>query len=220
MCNTVGWNKLFKKILWGNIWMKKKYIFAIIFIITFIPILVAVFVSLPVLECVPNSNDWIGFWAGYIGSIVGASVPIIIMNKQKDEDRSQAVLPVIAVMQINGLLCDEEMKYSYKVDYVQHFDEAYHYVLADPQHTEIRNALSDRTKWFRTEIFVKNIGKGPILNLKLEVDGAERIKSCDMICIGENETARYNLFIEGKSLRCSKTENNELIFNPGLFTEQ
>ena len=53
------------------------------------PIFIAVFVSLPVLDGLSADNDWIGFWGGYIGAIMGGIITIYVLLKTIRENKEQ-----------------------------------------------------------------------------------------------------------------------------------
>ena len=53
----------------------------VILIIIIIPILVGVMMSLRFFDWLPTSNDWIGFWGGYAGAVVGGIITLIVMRQ-------------------------------------------------------------------------------------------------------------------------------------------
>lgn len=59
----------------------KKLIFICAIAVLIPPIIIAIFVSLPILPKLTNSNDWIGFWGGYVGSIFGGIITLIVLQK-------------------------------------------------------------------------------------------------------------------------------------------
>lgn len=75
-----------------KLFQNKKIIFICVIAVVISPIIIAIFVSLPILPKLTNNNDWIGFWGSYIGSLVGGIVPFIILyitlsnDKKKQED--------------------------------------------------------------------------------------------------------------------------------------
>lgn len=149
----------------------------------------------------------IDFWA----VIVAIIVPIYIMFSQRREERNKAVLPILSVVHYNGLVSN--VNYDYSVDYVKSGKYDSHYCLNDPQHENVKMEVTDTTQFFCTEILVKNIGKGPVLSLCLDINGKTYMKDRKKLCLGEKETIRYNLFIEGNRLKCSANENNQLVLN-------
>ena len=81
--------------------MKKKNwiiigIVSTIFVIT-IPIVIGCGVSADILNNFTNSNDWIGFWGSYVGTIVGGMITLAVLyftitnenNNKKREERIQ-----------------------------------------------------------------------------------------------------------------------------------
>ena len=53
------------------------------------PILIAVFVSLPILDGLSASNDWIGFWGGYIGAILGGIITLYVLLETIRDNKEQ-----------------------------------------------------------------------------------------------------------------------------------
>ena len=94
----------------------KLMIFFIVFLMVFLcvialltpPMIIAFFVSLPILPKLTNNNDWIGFWGNYIGSFVGSIVPFIILyitltndkKKQKNMERIKCCEKLISDISI------------------------------------------------------------------------------------------------------------------------
>lgn len=67
--------------------MSKKELFIIIGMVTFVPIIVAIGVSLPVLRCIDNTSPWIGFWGSYVGSIFGGVITLISLQKTLNNNK-------------------------------------------------------------------------------------------------------------------------------------
>lgn len=71
------------------------FISIIIIIILVIPVGVGIGVSLPIFMNIENSNDWIGFWGGYLGAIIGGIVTLYVLwrtvndneNARKNDER-------------------------------------------------------------------------------------------------------------------------------------
>lgn len=71
-------------------WLRKHSFLIILIVLVFIPIIVALFIDLPFFDKFSGSNDgWLGFWGGYLGSIVailGVYWQMREENKQWKED--------------------------------------------------------------------------------------------------------------------------------------
>ena len=67
--------------------MKKKDIIIIICIAMIIPLLIAIGITIPIMEKINNSSPWIGFWGSYIGSIFGGMVTLYVLNRTIDANR-------------------------------------------------------------------------------------------------------------------------------------
>lgn len=98
--------------------MKKKHLIAIsiTFIILIIPVCVGVLVSLSVWPKVSTSNDWIGFWGGYAGSIVGGVITLTVMwtslqSNKKMQDLSTRQKLCDNVAQLVSIFCRELLAY-------------------------------------------------------------------------------------------------------------
>lgn len=50
------------------------------------PIIIAILVSLPILPKLTNNNDWIGFWGGYLGSILGGMITLFVLKITIDDN--------------------------------------------------------------------------------------------------------------------------------------
>lgn len=194
--------------------MEKKRKIGLLIIIALIisafPIIIAVMVSLPILKCMSNENDWIGFWGSYAGTISSMIIPIALFYMQRSEDRKQAVLPVINAYQKNGMI-KKQKEPDMKIDYLWYNDCLKGWVLEDKRNAKIRQEVNDKTKWLSTELFVTNIGSGPIMNLRVYVEGKEKKESKYEISIASGETALYKIYVEAE--RLNVRENNKLIFH-------
>ncbi len=77
--------------LWS--WIKKHYMFSIflgiLFIVTIFPFIIQVAVVTPSIFANSGNNDWIGFWGGYLGAIVGASATLLGILISNAESRRQ-----------------------------------------------------------------------------------------------------------------------------------
>ena len=60
------------------------------FIVIF-PVLVAILVSIPILDGLSSSNDWIGFWGGYIGSLLGGVITLYVLIKTLESAKEERI---------------------------------------------------------------------------------------------------------------------------------
>ncbi|MCH5345336.1 MAG: hypothetical protein J1E64_15015 [Acetatifactor sp.] len=60
--------------------MGKKELLIILGMLIFAPIIVAIGVSMPILNYIDNSSPWIGFWGSYVGSIFGGVITLIVLK--------------------------------------------------------------------------------------------------------------------------------------------
>ncbi len=63
---------------------KKKYLigFTIVLVIVIMtPLFVAVGTSADILNWAVNDNDWIGFWGGYSGTLIGGIITLFVLFK-------------------------------------------------------------------------------------------------------------------------------------------
>lgn len=60
------------------------------FIVIF-PVLVAILVSIPILDGLSASNDWIGFWGGYIGSLLGGVITLYVLIKTLESAKEERI---------------------------------------------------------------------------------------------------------------------------------
>ena len=91
------------KIPWKSI---GKVIVGVIAVLIIPPIIVGTVVSMDILNNWTNSNDWIGFWGGYLGSVMGAGVAAWGIIKTIRENRKLAVEPYLIFEEVNS--CPED----------------------------------------------------------------------------------------------------------------
>lgn len=60
------------------------------FIVIF-PVLVAILVSIPILDGLSASNDRIGFWGGYIGSLLGGVITLYVLIKTLESAKEERI---------------------------------------------------------------------------------------------------------------------------------
>lgn len=134
-------------------------------IIITIPIVVGIGVSLPIFQNIENSNDWIGFWGGYLGAILGGLVTLYVLwstvnNNEKARRRDEKIHFFEKIIELFsrfsakcGNLCALAMRLmadpnndSYKSFLLQHNDVAGIY-------TELGVLLISRKKIYDCEEF-------------------------------------------------------------------
>lgn len=177
-------------------------------IVLLLPIFIAFGVTwkIPLLERVVISNDWIGFWASYIGTLVGIGIPIILFLRQRKEDRKQSVIPVLDAYQENGLR-QIKKEFACNIDYIWKEGKFYIYILADERHKELEKQVKGEC-YFHAELIIRNIGVGPTMDLNVYMEKGEKEPNSS-ISIAPGESAKYNLYIPRKKV----VENdNKLIF--------
>ena len=69
---------------------KNLLIGTVCFIVIF-PVLVAILVSIPILDGLSSSNDWIGFWGGYIGSLLGGVITLYVLIKTLESAKEERI---------------------------------------------------------------------------------------------------------------------------------
>lgn len=69
---------------------KNLLIGTVCFIVIF-PVLVAILVSIPILDGLSASNDWIGFWGGYIGSLLGGVITLYVLIKTLESAKEERI---------------------------------------------------------------------------------------------------------------------------------
>lgn len=191
----------------------KKYCLLILCIamVPIIPMAIGEGVSADIFLDWTNDNDWIGFWGSYVGAMIGAAIPLIVLHMEKQEERKQSVLPVLSIMQENGITQKHDVEY--RVDYLTWNGQLGGWLLNDEQHSKVRQETDNKSRWFQTDLLVKNIGKGPVLNLKVYFIGEVQILDTEFaISLGEEETMRYHLVFEGMKVKTRDGEKNRLIF--------
>lgn len=69
---------------------KKLMILLCVVGVLLLPTIIAILVSLPILPKLTNNNDWIGFWGGYLGSILGGMITLFVLKITiEDNNRSK-----------------------------------------------------------------------------------------------------------------------------------
>lgn len=183
-----------------------------IIMVPLIPMVIGAGVSSDIFLNWTNNNDWIGFWGSYVGAMIGAAIPLIILRMEKQEERKQSVLPILSIMQENGITQKHDVE-EYRVDYLTWDGRLEEFILNDKQHSDVKKEIDDRSRWFHTDLLVKNIGKGPVLNLRVYFIGkVEILNTTFAISLGEKETMRYHLVFKGIKVKTGDEEENRLIF--------
>ena len=58
----------------------KEILIIIVFVIIIVPLIIALMMNIKLI-CTDTSNEWIGFWGGYLGAIISAGIAIYVMRK-------------------------------------------------------------------------------------------------------------------------------------------
>lgn len=70
-----------------KVFQNKKYMILLCVAgVLLLPVIIAILVSLPILPKLANSNDWIGFWGGYLGSILGGIITLFVLKITIDDN--------------------------------------------------------------------------------------------------------------------------------------
>lgn len=99
--------------------MMKKWIALTICIATFLPIIIGVIVSVPSLSWLETANDWIGFWGGYAGAIIGGLITLLVlfetlMDNRKTWEKNRRQELCMRVANLVSNFCIEMMAYRSK----------------------------------------------------------------------------------------------------------
>ena len=87
----------------------KDIFIGIIVIFLVIPLGIAVLVSFRFI-CTDTSNEWIGFWGGYLGSIIGGLITLYVLVKtlqdnRESQQREERILFCNYIAEISGKIC-------------------------------------------------------------------------------------------------------------------
>lgn len=157
-------------------------------------------------RCFHLEDAWIDFLGACVGVIGSAGISLYVLYNQRDEDRNQSTLPVISVLQKNGYTVDDNITYT--IDYVKWNGNLSAWILNDPQHEAVKTTVQNKTEWFHTEIIIKNIGKAPIMRLRVYIVGKTVYESTYEICLSEQDVARYGIYIRGDELHIDEQKNS------------
>jgi len=79
------------------------YILIAIFVFIFIPLGIAFLVSFDFINT-DTSNEWIGFWGGYLGAIIGGLITLFVMKKSLDSGKEERRINFCELM-VDRLIC-------------------------------------------------------------------------------------------------------------------
>ena len=118
---------------------------------------------------------------------------------------------MINVCQINGNRRPRNIDFSY--DYYNSKKTLIMALLDDPQNCKIKRRVSNKNKFFRTDILVENIGKGAVMNMHIDIEGKVKMyaRHSDAICLSEKGRAKYTIYIEAEKL-LRDCQNNQMSF--------
>lgn len=160
-----------------------------------------------------SADGRLGFWGGFLGALISTVTAFGVWWLQRENDRKQAVKPILNVCQINGMRRIKD--YDYVVDYCNspEEDQLKNWCLHDEKNAKTWEKLSDKSQWLITEMLIENIGNGPAMQMSIDVEGEKQIK-CERnsrICLAQSQSAKYTLYIRISSLK--ETEfGNTMIF--------
>ena len=100
-----------------------KAILVIVLTAICIPVFVGVLMTFSVLPNLPTSNDWIGFFGGYIGSIIGGIITVWVMkvtltNNKKLQERTDKQNTCQYIAHLIALFCCEMLAYRGRMNYL------------------------------------------------------------------------------------------------------
>ncbi len=132
--------------------MKRKFP-KIIFFLPVVPILVGCIVSFSAVDWLETSNDWIGFWGGYLGglcTLIGVLITTNYTKNDSNEKQRLSVIPYITIEPSTTL----DVEYSSEMLCLE-------CSITDPR-------KKDHSSYFFDEITLagnyKNVGLGPVIN--------------------------------------------------------
>lgn len=83
------------------------------------PVIIGGIVSIVILPQLETSNDWIGFWGSYAGSVVGGIVTLLVMKKtlesnRQNQERDEKRQLCMYIVKLVSDFCIEMMAYRSK----------------------------------------------------------------------------------------------------------
>lgn len=167
----------------------------VILIIIIIPILVGVMMSLRFFDWLPTSNDWIGFWGGYAGAVVGGIITLIVMRQtlknsedlQHKSEKRQLANHIAALV---SDFCIEMMAYRSKWNYL--YEQAQGREIDAEKKIEIGATTEiPRRIFFEVEILLDGIKQGE--SVVSEMQFLLKEASITRKTLSETETLLTNL---------------------------
>ena len=151
--------------------MKLK-IFGIVIVAIVTPLVVAILISIPGIKWIEVSNDWIGFWGSYLGSILGGIITLLVLaetlkdsREMKERDRRQAICIRVSTLVSN--FCVEMMAYRSKWNTLR--DQAHGKEIDAIAKIEYGATTEEpRRIYFESDILLKNIPEADSLLEKIE----------------------------------------------------
>jgi hypothetical protein len=174
-------------------------------IVIVVSIIVLITVSFGNLTKYQVENDWIGFFGGFIGAIIGGAVTLIgLFITRQDSlseleiDRKNSVLPLLNVYQYNGAVNKNILDTAYITDYIFENNRCVKWILVN---SEDRVNEQHRIKyeqvmtgdWVNAELMIVNIGAGPVIDLKISTKNFEVIEP---FILGKDGIIKMHFYIQ------------------------
>lgn len=96
-----------------------------VLLIIILPILIAIGTSADILNWATNDNDWIEFWGGYVGTILGSVVTLFVMFRslsdsrmalQKTLQNEKNIQKQNEILEFSSLLIEKSASYSVEIE--------------------------------------------------------------------------------------------------------
>lgn len=168
-----------------------------------------------------ESNEWIGFFGGIFGAIIGGMISLYILYdtrkltiEDRKEDRANNVIPIIDAYHLDGAVKELESKQVKQYDYIYWQNEFGLWLLNDPQHESVKREMMNK---FNTELVMRNIGRGPMLELDVTIVGKDSYKSKQKVSLAVDDILIYHIYIDGELLICGNDNNRGQYGNKVVF---
>jgi hypothetical protein len=128
----------------------------IIIVLVMLPILVGLIVSISLFGWLETSNDWIGFWGGYLGglcTLVGVLITIKYSKTDSDDKQRLSIIPYISVER-NALITIDERLIPIGLAYGMGESRDEKHILFFDELKIVGNC--------------KSVGLGPVINCRIE----------------------------------------------------
>ena len=150
-----------------------------------------------------GSNDWIGFWASYSGTVISGVITLYVLFITRSDSKKEHRTNVR-----NGVMpaLDAFQKFGGTYDYFgERETQKYRYELSDESF--IRKLPYDiKENDVVTEFYIRNIGIGPAVNLNVNVKGKKEYKSDERISLAPGDVLLYKLVANSEVFNKSEDE--------------